>query len=109
MQTDDRYENLNDGDWEGKGQARSEDEIRYVNHRQFSDNSREVESMTSEFEMLTRQITSMRQRLKSLVEMAGVDSSSGSGGEIDRLTFKIEEVNDQVQLHEGNLLTSAIQ
>lgn len=57
--------------------------------------------MTSESKMLTRQIDSMRRRFKSLEEMAGVDSPSGSGGgEMDRLTLKIEEINDQVRPHE---------
>ena len=35
MQTDNRYESLNDGDWGGKGRGRSEDEIRYVSSSNF--------------------------------------------------------------------------
>ena len=44
--------------------------------------------------------------------MRGVDPPSGgggSGGEMDRLTLMIEEVNDQVRPNEGSLLTDAIQ
>ena len=68
--------------------------------------------MTSESEKLTRQIDSMRRRFDSLVEMAGVDSPAGGvggGGEMDKLTLKIEEVNDQVRPHEANLLNEVIQ
>ena len=82
------------------GREREEHEVRTKYGMQIlavSDIRREVESMTSESEMLTRQIDSMRRRFKSLVEMAGVDSpSGGGGGEMDKLTLKIDEVNDQV-------------
>src|SRR5271170_4703499 len=56
---------------------------------------REAESMSREIEMLNRQVNSMRRRLKSMRDISGVESSSG-GGEMDQLTLKIDEINEQV-------------
>lgn len=52
--------------------------------------------MTSETEVLKRQVFSMRRRLKSLGEIAGVIDAPSGGGETARLTLKIGEVDDQV-------------
>jgi len=52
--------------------------------------------MTAEAEMLRRQVKSMKDRLKALGEFAGLDLPAGGGGELDKLTFKIEELNELV-------------
>jgi hypothetical protein len=51
--------------------------------------------MTTETEMLRRQVKSMKDRLQALGELAGLDLPTG-GGEIDKLTLKIEEFNELV-------------
>jgi hypothetical protein len=45
--------------------------------------------------MLRIQVKSMKDRLKALGELAGRDLAGG-GGEMDKLTLKIEEFNELV-------------
>ena len=51
--------------------------------------------MTVQNEMLIRQVTSMKRRLQTLERIAGGKPSSEGSGEMDELTLKIEEVNEQ--------------
>lgn len=44
----------------------------------------------------------MRDRLKALEQLTDVDSPAG-GGEMDSLTLKIDEINEQVQSYEGKI------
>ena len=57
--------------------------------------------MRAESEMLSRQVNSMRQRLNTLEALAGVDSVAG-GGELDKLTLKIEEIDEEVKIGASN-------
>lgn len=53
--------------------------------------------MTAATEMLRLQVKSMEDRLKALGELAGRDlTGGGGGGEMDKLTLKIEEFNELV-------------
>ena len=53
--------------------------------------------MNVQREMLTRQVASMKRRLESLETIAGGKPPS-KGREMDQLTLKIEEVNEQVSI-----------
>lgn len=89
---------MSNGDRDGEGPARTEEDIGYqeIKEQNFDD-SRDVESMNAQREMLTRQVASMKRRLESLEMIAGGKPSS-KGREMDQLTLKIEEVNEQVSI-----------